>query len=428
MSYQENKTDTTINICRSITSRNVIHSVKDLEGFIKLIKSSKRPEYKFIEKLRNLDRKSPEFDKIKKTKIPCAVLHFNYSQGIIRSTNTQHSTGYLYFDIDNVSESLKQELDCNEYVAAYWKSVSDTGFGLAVRVLGITLDNYLNVCKYIRGILKLPIDTNAHSIDRLTVISYDPDAVYKPESTIIDVSTINLSNTMIPSMHSKTLTESFFRNTINNRDYFSLGIHCDGKITLRYNNLDEVTENLNFQYDSNGVHDCGKDKINYHGTFLNKGIKNGNREKVLGLHAKSIMHLNPSLSKLLLHQYISRINILKLKEPLDYKEVDSIVNKAYHNQENFTPHYNKSKRFFFKDITLTPVEKSKKCLEVLNEERRQKTQEKKNMISKIFCNWDCHKDGEITPKKVIELGNGILKKTLVYNYFKDNKEDVPNCQ
>ncbi|SHK54303.1 BT4734/BF3469 family protein [Chryseobacterium polytrichastri] len=428
--YFNNTPSTIINLCQAITFRNIIYSVNDLEEFIDFVKSDSKPENITINKLRAFKKKSPEFKKIKLNQISCAIIHFNYANNKMISENTKNPTGYLFFDIDNnISEILKQQLDKNQYIAAYWKSVSNTGFGLAVRVSGITPSNYLDACKYIRRILKLPIDKKAHSIDRLTVLSYDPDAVYKPTSTIIDIDSLNLKN-VIPNESSKNkekYKQPLFRNTIN-KDKSLLGIHCDGKITIRYDNLNEVTENMKFHYNNDGIHDCGKNKVEYTNTYMPKNVKTGNRERTLGLYAKNLLFLNPDLTKELLYKIISNANMRNLLNPLDYKEVQSIVAKAYDNQSGFKSYSNKDKRFFFKDVTLTPVEKSIKCLEVLNEEKRQKTQEKKNMISEILCNWNCHKDGKITPKKVIELGDGILKKTLVYDYFRDNKEDIPICE
>ncbi|MGU3375091.1 hypothetical protein [Chryseobacterium sp. M5A1_1a] len=116
-------------------------------------------------------------------------------------------------------------------------------------------------------------------------------------------------------------------------------------------------------------------------------------------------------------------NMINLLVPLESSEIWEIINKAFDNRQN--PRSNKTKRFFFQDITLTPVEKSRKCLEVLNQERREKTQEKKNKISELLCNWDCHTDGKITPKKVMELTE--LKKTMIYDYFKENKDIIPYC-
>jgi hypothetical protein len=424
----ENSPNTTINLCKSIKSRSIVYSVNDLKEFIELIKSNSKSENKAIQYLRTLERKSLEFDNIKKTQIPCAILHFNYSSsGSMISKNTKNPTGYLYFDIDN-DNSIEKQLEENHYVAAYWKSVSGTGYGLAVRVSGINPYNYLNTCKYVRDLLNLPIDKNAHSIDRLTVLSYDPHAVYKPISTIINVDSLNLEETItnIDLKNETKMIKPIFRNSI----YYPTtheSIQCYGKKGLKFNNLDEMTENIVFQYDNNGIHDCGKDKIEYINTYLPKKIKVGNREKSLGLYAKNLLYLNPTLTKGALFKIISNANILNLIEPFDIKEVQSIVDNAFDNQENFIPRLNKTKRFFFEDITLTPVEKSRLSIKVINEERRKKTQEKKDAISEIFCNWDCHESGKITPKKVIELGNGYLRKTMVYDYFKVNPDEVPFC-
>lgn len=425
----KNTPNTIINICKAVTSRDIIYSVKDLKEFIDLVKSDDKPENLTIKNLRTFKEKKSEFKKIKLTQISSAILHFNYANNKMVSENTKNPTGYLFFDIDNdASDVLKQQLDSNQYIAAYWKSVSNTGFGLAVRVSGITPFNYLDACKYIRRILKLPIDEKAHSIDRLTVLSYDPNAVYKPTSTIIDINPVNFENA-IPRKISKNQKKSIqplFRNTIN-KDKSLLGIHCDGKITIRYNNLDEVTENMEFHYNNNGIHDCGENKVEYINAYMPKNVKIGNRERTLGLYAKNLLFLNPNITKELLYKIVSNVNMRNLLNPLDYKEVQNIVTKTYSKKSEFNSHSKKNKRFFFRDITLTPVEKSRKCLEVLNKEKRQKTEKKKNMISEIFCNWNCNESGKITPKKVMELGNGILKKTLVYNYFRDNKKDIPIC-
>ncbi|MDR6489353.1 hypothetical protein J2799_003892 [Chryseobacterium vietnamense] len=424
----KNTTNTIINICKAVTSRNIIYSVKDLKEFIDLVKSDDKPENTAIKNLRVFKTKSPELKKIKLTQISCAILHFNYANNKMISKNTKNPTGYLFFDIDNnASDILKQQLDKNKYIAAYWKSVSNTGFGLAVRVSGITPSNYLDACKYIRGILNLPIDEKAHSVDRLTVLSYDPDAVYKATSTIIDIYSLNFENVISneSSKNRKQSIQSLFRNTIN-KDKSLLGIHCDGKITIRYNNLDEVSEDIEFHY-NNGIHDCGKNKVEYTIAYMPKNVKKGNRERTLGLYAKNLLYLNPDMTKELLNKIISNANIRNLLEPLGYNELQTIISKAYHNQDKFKPICKKTKRFFFENVTLTPIEKTLKFLPILNEEKRQKTQEKKNMISEIFCSWDCHKDGKITPKKVLELGDGILKKTMVYNYFKSNINDIPNC-
>lgn len=427
--YFNNTPSTIINLCKAITFRDTIYSVKDLKEFIDLVKSDTKPENIAINKLRAFKKKSSEFKKIKLTQISSAILHFNYAKNKMVSENTKNPTGYLFFDIDNnASDVLKKQLDNNQYIAAYWKSVSNTGFGLAVRVSGITPFNYLDACKYIRRILKLPIDEKAHSIDRLTVLSYDPNAVYNPTSTIIDINPVNFENA-IPRKISKNQEKSIqplFRNTIN-KDKSLLGIHCDGKITIRYNNLDEVTENMEFHYNNNGIHDCGKNKVEYTIAYMPKNVKTGNRERTLGLYAKNLLFLNPDMTKELLYKIVSNANMRNLLNPLDYKEVNSIVTKAYNKQNEFKPPCKKNKRFFFNDVTLTPIEKTLKFLPILNEEKRQKTEEKKNLISEILCNWNCNDSGKITPKKVLELGNGILKKTLVYNYFRDNKKDIPIC-
>ena len=178
-----------------------------------------------------------------------------------------------------------------------------------------------------------------------------------------------------------------------------------------------------FKYNNQGIHDCGQNKIKYHSAFIPKRVKEGNREKTLSLYAKRLLYLNPDLNIEMFSKMIYTANMLNILTPLDNKEVRTIINKAFNIRQ--APRVNKTKRFFFQDITLTPVEKSRKCLEVLNQEKREKTQEKKNLISELFCNWDCHTDGKITPKKIMDITG--LKKTMVYEYFKGNPNEIPDC-
>lgn len=111
--------------------------------------------------------------------------------------------------------------------------------------------------------------------------------------------------------------------------------------------------------------------------LLTKEGKNGSRERVLSLYSKNMMHLNPSLTKSDLFKLVSAANTLRLDNPLSYKEFKSIVDTTYTNRSEYHPPNNKTKRFLFKDNTLTPAQKSRLCLNVIHAERRQETQEKK---------------------------------------------------
>lgn len=405
-----------INKIAHCTNRTITTSFQDIKEVIKFIRNPPPEHLKQVEYARSLERSSKEYKAIKIYKLPAITINFQYSNNYITGKNLDKPTGYLYIDVDNLTE---QDLKINTaYVCAYWRSLSDKGLTLVVKVDGLTPDNFKIATQEIANALDIPYDPQAVSIDRLTILSYDPNAYYNDNVEVFSISEL-LANSDVTVEHSGNRTQ-FFRDTII-KDNSLIGIHCNGKI--RYHDLDEVTKDMVFEYNDQGIHDCGQNKIKYHNTFMPKGVKEGKREKILSLYAKRLIYLNPDLNIEILSKLIYTANMLNLLVPLESKEVQNIIDKAFKDRK--IPRSNKTKRFFFQDITLTPVEKSKKCLEVLNQERREKTQEKKNKISELLCNWDCHTDGKITPKKIMELTG--LKKTMVYDYFKENKDSVPNC-
>src|SRR5690606_29434466 len=92
-------------------------------------------------------------------------------------------TGYLYIDVDGCLD-----IDLySPYISAYWKSLSGTGYSIVVAVKGLTKKNYKEATLEVSEVLDLPIDKGAISIDRLTCISYDPDAYYNPNAEVYTI-------------------------------------------------------------------------------------------------------------------------------------------------------------------------------------------------------------------------------------------------
>ncbi|WP_024566708.1 BT4734/BF3469 family protein [Elizabethkingia anophelis] len=404
-----------INCC---TNRAITSSFQTIEEVVNFIKTPPPEHISLVEQARSLNRKSNEYGDIKRNRLPAISVGFSFSNNYIIGENIDSPTGYLYLDVDGITEI---DFDENEsYVCAYWKSLSNTGISIIIKVDGLTTGNLKTATQEIAKLLNVPYDTKAVSIDRLTVLSYDPDAMYNSNSI-----TINL-NELLPPESTKPESSKVFRDSIYYNNSL-IGIQYNGNISIRNNNLDEVTQDMHFDYNEKGIHDCGKDKVRYISAYLPKNIKEGSREKVLSLYARNIMYLNPNLTKNELFKLVSSANMLRLNNPLPYNEFKIIVEKTYANRLTYRPPEDKakSKRFFFQDNTLTTVQKTRLSLEVIHDERRQKTQEKKDVLSKIFCNWNCHEDGKITPKKIMEQTG--FKKTIVYDYFKANPEEIPNC-
>ncbi len=402
-----------VNYC---TNRVITGSFQNIEEIVNFIKNPPVEHINLVNQARSLNRKSTEYANIKRHKLPAVSMAFNFSKGYIKGKNIDSPTGYLYLDVDGKTE-LDFEINTT-YVCACWRSLSNTGIALVVKVEGLTADNLKPATAEIARLLDIPYDPRAVSIDRLTVLPYDPNALFNSNAIAINL------DQLLPSENIKTETSKIFRDSVY-KENTTIGIQYDGKIPLRNSSLKEIIQNMDFEYNENGVYDFGPNKVNYLYTYLPKRVKSGSRERVLSLYSKNMMHLNPSLTKSDLLKLVSSANTLKLDNPLSYKEFKSIVDTTYTNRSEYHPPNNKTKRFLFKDNTLTPAQKSRLCLNVIHAERRQETQEKKDTLSEIFCNWNCHTDGKISPKRIMEMTG--FKKTFVYDYFKANPEEVPNC-
>lgn len=269
----------------------------------------------------------------------------------------------------------------------------ERGYGLAVNVLGITLENYNSAFPKIAEILKLPIDPQAKSKDRLTVLSYDPNAYYNPEALIIKVEELDLS-----SENSK----------------------------IRYDNLDDIIKNMNFNF-VDGVCDLKDNKIPYTSAFIPKNVKKGNREKTLGLFCENFLALNPNIPKEHFERIMKFLNIKNLDEPLGARELKSITDKKWSKRYYLKPFHNNQRRFIFENTNLPLIEKRRKIMDAVNEDRKEKTKKKQERIKDILENWNCQEDEKVAAKKII-LKDTELKKTMVYNFLKENPTLIPNCE
>src|SRR5690606_34550190 len=100
---------------------------------------------------------------IKVKNLPAININFNFSNDYINGANVAGSTGYLYLDVDGKTE---KDLEINTiYVCAYWRSLSNTGLTLVVRVHGLTPENFKEATDEIAKLLDIPYDKNAVSID-----------------------------------------------------------------------------------------------------------------------------------------------------------------------------------------------------------------------------------------------------------------------
>lgn len=404
-----------INKISHCTNRTIIDSFKNIGEVIEFIRNPPQEHVELVEYARSLKKGSSEYQNTKKYKLPAITINFSFSNGYIIGKNVSKPTGYLYFDVDGMTE---QDLEINTaYVCAYWRSLSNKGLTLVVKVDELTPDNFKIVTQEIANTLDIPYDPQAVSIDRLTVLSYDPNAYYNDNVEVFPVAEMMPVEIAQDSTTVDTEKSTHY-NTIN---YNSIGYDCNG-YKLRFNNLDELLQTYDIVYDEHGFYDLGRDtKLNYAQVFVPfKKVSEGNRENILKSIAYQLVALNKNVDKKILLKYLYSVNSGKMNPPLENNEVMETFEKVYRQLNVIEPIINAKRRFIYdKAKKLSPTDKRKLNLKKINQDRKDKTISE---ILNIMQGWDYSLNGKITINKLCEA-TGKNKKTI-QTYYKGLKTEI----
>jgi hypothetical protein len=384
----------------SIKDRVITGSFENLEAVVNYVKSADRPEVKHIIRARKLEKGSAEYRQIKTDEIPCTTINFTHS-GYIRSSTITDPTGYMFLDVD---DDTLGDVDMN-YVAAYWRSLSNHGYSVIVKVSGLSANNLKQSYRQVGELLDIAYDKAAISKDRLTVLSYDSEAYFSTDYKEVEL------------FQEKKTHFNTIKNTL------SLGYQCNGSF-LRYDNLDETIAKLNFEisYDGDGVFDFGKEnKLKYSKCHIPfRKIKKGKRNTVLSSIIHQLIALNPSYNKEHLHALTHAVNSSRMDPPLSNKEVQAKFEYKYIQRNSLKPILNATRRFLYDpEKRLTTSEKSRYNAKRMAQDKVNKTKEQ---IKEVLLNWDYDQLGKITNKKVASQ-SGLNIKT-VNKYCKSIKNDI----
>ncbi|MDR6546693.1 hypothetical protein J2810_002753 [Chryseobacterium rhizosphaerae] len=405
-----------INKISHCTNRVITDSFKNIGEVVEFIKSPPTEHLELVQHARTLERDSSEYREIKTTRLPAITINFSFSDGYITGKNVAESTGYLYIDVDNRTE---YDFDINTtYVCAYWRSLSNIGLTLVVKVDGLTPDNFKAATQEIARILDIPYDSRAVSIDRLTVLSYDPNAYYNDNVDVFPVAEV-VPEQPVELVQDSSAVKSPHYNTILKTN--SIGYDYIG-VKLRFNNLDELLHDYNIVFDENGLYDFGKDnKLKYSLIFVPfRKIFEGERESILKSIAYQLIALNKTADKDLILKYLYAINYGKMSPPLENSEIETTVSKIYQNLDGVEPILNAERRFLYdKSKRLTPTDKRKLNIKQVHQDRTNKT---KAELLEAMQKWDYDSYGKITIEKLY-LFTGKSKNT-VDKYYKELKAQL----
>ena len=343
-----------------------------------------------INKLRLLTKNSKDFNIIKQS-LPCCTYNFYYDT-YKKDCNILHSTGFLFIDVDNLSIDINNDLKSKVY--AIYKSVSNNGYHIIVKVLNIPNnidlisfnEFYKSICIDLNIIDY--IDYNAIRRSQFSIVSYDPELYYNEDCIVYEFKKSYLSLTNL---------------TINdNNTYVSVP-----KVT--FSNIHDVA-NVDNGFKVN------KDGWDYFECKIPFKVKNGSRQSFLSSYCNNYILLNKHLNQQSVYKTMLKVNQLGCINPLTENEIYKIVDYKFKNKETLKPIMQKKKRkiVFAKNSEYTLTEKKQIVSKVVGEIR---TENKLKQLQEIIFDWNFEMYGKITQKKIYENFD-IGKRFVKENYSK----------
>ena len=133
-----------------------------------------------IKKARDYGKGHPQYDEIKTTVLPTFRFNFLF-EVYAKNENAVNSTGLIYIDVDD-----NIEIPHSDYIYAMWRSLSNTGYGILVKVNNLTLYNFNDVYDSIGILLGVKVCTGARRAIQQNVLSYDPSLYFNTESRVYE--------------------------------------------------------------------------------------------------------------------------------------------------------------------------------------------------------------------------------------------------
>jgi hypothetical protein len=310
-----------IHMYSSVSTSKATQNIS-LQDWLHLIKDPL--EYKeIIQDLRHLvdiNGKTEEYSKIKKTKLPCVTFNQIFDNGHRRLSKAIGSTGFVYIDIDGLpceeSYKVKAEIFQHPSVIASWLSLSCTGIGALVKINAVNTTNFHYAVEVLSKEFNY-LDKAAFKLTQPTILSYDPDILIREDA--------------VPFLWSYSVTQVEEINIpispITNPDNISL-------------RLEMVLDN----YKS----DCDyyPDGLPYFKAFWPfekpgklKKVTQGQRNSILSSFIHNLVILNPKAEASLIALYANSFNKKYCLPALSYDTVMAIVvsKKNYHKREELYP-------------------------------------------------------------------------------------------
>lgn len=384
-------------VLKTISVEEILEKIKNGDSHLPTIK-----------KAREFGKGTSNYDFIKKNKLPTYRFNFSFKDSYAKNGNILAPTGLIYLDADDTDVIPE-----NNYVFAKWKSLSNTGFGILVKVENLTKANYKDAYNQLSDIIGIKSDSGARKLIQQTVLSFDSNLYHNPNSLIYcyiekeEEKKVSFSNTKKE------------KKGISSNDTFL--IHED-KTEYRNNNIDDYFKG-EFADVPFLVFSDDKTKICQPFTPYNL-ITKGQRNWMMFSYLSNYASLNPNCDKRFLMELSNYMNN-KMSPKLPKFEVATIIGNVLKKQKegSLEMYCNKERRILFNpNMKFTRMEK----YEITGRENGKVRKDRTILlIYKTIENWDFEANGKIIQKKVALKANQSITTIKRYWYeFKDHVGDL----
>jgi hypothetical protein len=352
--------------------------------------------------IRKLGKSSPVYQNIKTSKLPTFRFNFKFS-GKASNGTIDMPTGLIYIDVDDTTN-----IDLtNPYIFACWKSLSETGLGILVKIDGLSLINFKDTYQAIGDLLGVHTDVGACKATQQNILSYDANLYQNKGSLTFQA--INKKVSFIPIQEGEkrerliTVDDTFLPSD-----------------KIRFNNIHD--------YFNGSDDDCivfnNKKKLCI--PFIPKRIEVGQRNRTMFGVLSQYALLNPTLESGFLAACANEIN-RRFTQKYEEDKIKSIVAGVIKKRSEGTlePYFNKERRIIFNPKSkLTVKEKQKTTAVLMGKIKTDKTQQ---VINDYIEDWNFETDGKITQEKIAVKINKSLA-TIKRNWppFKELASELNN--
>ncbi|WP_346882355.1 hypothetical protein [uncultured Algibacter sp.] len=349
-----------------------------------------------------------EYDTIKRELLPTHRFNFQFND-YATNANITTSTGLIYIDADGIEYIPEHPM-----IYAKWKSLSNTGYGILVRVHNLNQYNFGDTYDDVGKWLNIMPDPNARKANQQTILSYDPNIHINLNSIVYTATTVSSYNDIkkVPSTY--ILKEEKEGMGVNGTIYEHTSYNTDSTYNnkLRFNNISDYFKDIDDTFL------IFEDKIKICDPYIPRIITEGNRNNKMFNVLSQDKLLNPYLDYKSLKGLANVIN-KRMFPRLSDNEVHSIINSILKGFENGSLKMicNRERKFLFNpDIKLSHKEK----MGVVNKHNGKfKSDKTKERIYEAIESWNFSLNKKITQTKVAEL-SGVSKRTVIrhWNVFK----------